>query len=468
MEITKQKLISLLSENYSSDIEEEDLLPQKERSLEAVKKRKPIKDKDGRHIGWMWRKDIEDLNSELITVYFLCSGDIEEFKEKHGDTIKRINDTFVEGWYFTEDACPSAYPEKSKSREYFDLSGMKVDPFISKGYKPTKTFLIKVNGNVVAQTDSEQEAKIAVDNLKLSNPDDSVTYESGLRTKLSQETIKRELNPILKSEFIDNQEFKNLLNLKSIPSITLTDMRYLDKHIDRWTNEKIHLRSHSYNTYGSAKDFLSAVVKRTRGIVVNEMNTDYLARQFNKKYKNWEEERLSEDEYRGNTADPDYEPKYFRRSSYKLDIQGYEQLKLDVSLKMVFDLIGEKMGDGFVWTIKIVNKFGRKKPEDKIIVDGLKEIELLEGGVFDGKAIIVTKTVQLPPNTVFDNKNTIMSNELIVNGLIDTIQEFKQQISNINSKDMIKIANVKRTDIQRVDEQKINKIIKKTMMEMVK
>lgn len=468
MEITKQKLISLLSENYSSDIEEEDLLPQKERSLEAIKKRKPIKDKNGLHIGWMWRKDIEDPTSELITVYFLCGNDIDQFKETHKETIERINKTFIEGWYFTEDACPSAYPERNKTRKYFDVSGSEVDPFTSRGYKPTKAFLIKINGVVVAQTDDEESAKTAVQNLKVSNPDDDVTYEQGLRTKLSQENIKRKLNPILKTELLENEELKNLLNLKSIPPIILSDMRFLDRHIDRWTNEKIHLRSHSYNTYGSAKDFLTAVVKRTRGIVVADMNTDYLARQFNKKYRNWEEARLSDEEYKGNTADPDYEPKYFRRSSYKLDIQGYEQLKLDVSLKMIFDLVGERIGNGFVWTIRMVNKFGRKKPEDKIIVKGLKEIELLKDGLFDGKAIVVTKTVQLPPNTNFDNKNTIMDNDTIVDGLIDTIQEFKNQISNIDSKDMIKIANVKRSDVEKVDEQRINKLIKKTIMEIVK
>lgn len=467
MEITKEKLISLMSENYISDIEEEDLLKRRERGPESIKKRQQIID-NGVHIGWMWRKDIEDPNSELITVYFLCGRDLDEFKQTHKETIDRINKTYIDGWYFSEEACPNFRPEKSKTRKYFEPSGTETDPFKKRGYNPTKSFLIKVNGEIVTQTDSEEKAKTAVQNLKQSYPNDEITMEMGSTTKLSQETIKRILNPLLKKELLENIEFKNTLNTKSIPPIVLTDLRFLDRHIDTWTNEKIHLRSHSYNTYASAKDFLGAVVKRTRGIVVGDMNTDYLARQFNKKYKNWEEERLSEDEYLGNTADPDYDPKYFRRSAYKLDIQGYEQLKLDVSLKMVFDLMGERMGNGFVWTIKIVNKFGRKKPEDKIIVNGLQAIELLKDGVFDGKAIIVTKTVQLPPDIKFDNKNTIMDNEDIVNGLIETINEFKRQIDNINAKDMIKIANVKRTDIEKVDEQKINKIIKKTIMEMVK
>lgn len=468
MEITKQKLISLLSENYMSDIDEDDLLKRRERSTQTIKKRQQIID-NGQHIGWMWRKDIEDPKSELITVYFLCGRDVEEFKQTHKDTIDRINETYVDGWYFSEEACPNFRPEKSTKRKYYDPTGAETDPFTNKGYKPTKAFLIKLNGVIVAQTDNEDAANTAVQNLKRSYPEDEVTMELGQRTKLSQETIKRKLNPLLNRELIENAEFKNILNTKSIPSIILSDLRFLDRHIDTWTNEKIHLRTHSYNTYPSAKDFLTAVVKRTRGVVVDNMNTDYLARQFNKRYKNWEEERISEDSYFGNTGDEDYDPKYFRRSAYNLDVQGYEQLKLDVSLKMVFDLVGERMGNGFVWTIKIVNKFGRKKPDDKIILGGLKEIELLKDGVFDGKAIIVTKTVQLPPDIQFDNKNTIMDNQDIVDGLIETINEFKQQISNIDSKDMIDIANVRRSDIQKnVNEEKFNKIIKKTIMEMVK
>jgi len=142
---------------------------------------------------------------------------------------------------------------------------------------------------------------------------------------------------------------------------------------------------------------------------------------------------------------------------------------MDVSLKMIFEIVGEKIGDaGFVWTVKMVNKFGKKRPDEQVIVGGLQPIELLEGGVLDGRAIIATKTVQLPPSIKFDNNNTILNNDLIIKGLEEVLEDFKNKVKLIRPKDMIKYANVRRSDIERINESKINKIIRSTIFEVKK
>jgi hypothetical protein len=466
MEITKEKLISLISENYISDLEE--LEKHRERGPESVKKRQKIM-KDGLHIGWMWRENMDDPNSKLISVYFLCGEDIEQFKEQHSEKIEEISSKYTpNGWFFSEEACPAHRPEVKK-RIYKDPTGQEVDPFKTYGYKQQDVYLVIVDGEVIYQHELEDSANEFASEYRDENPGSSVVVKFGKRTKLAQENIKRNFNKILKEVFDPNSDFIKELNLRSIPPIIVDNPKFLDRHIDRWTNDKIMFRSLSYNTYPSAKEFLNAVVKRTRGTSTDELNTVYLSRQFNKKYKNWEEARKSDITYKGKTDDPDYEPPYQRRTSYKLDIQGYEELNMDVSLKMIFELIGEKMGDaGFVWTVKMVNKFGKKRPDEQVIVGGLQPIELLEGGVLDGRAIIATKTIQLPPNTKFDNNNTILNNDAIIKGLIEVLEDFKNRVKAIRPKDMIKYANVRRSDIERVNESKINDIIRSTLFEIKK
>ena len=129
-----------------------------------------------------------------------------------------------------------------------------------------------------------------------------------------------------------------------------------------WSNDKIVFRTHNYNTYKSASDFLKSVVKRIKGEDTPEMNTTYLARQFNKKYNNWKEAKKNDKKYEGKT------------DIYNLDKRGYEELNLDVSMKMIFEITGERLGNSFVWVITMRNKFGKKMEEDPEIKGGLNDI----------------------------------------------------------------------------------------------
>lgn len=467
MEITKNTLINLISENYISDLEE--LEKKVKKSDEGVRKRRPIFDKtDELQIGWEFRQDMEDLNSPLVPVLFICGDDIENFKSQHPEVIQKLQEKYGE-WYFSQEACPKHRPEAKQNRVFNKAStGQPENPFAKLGWEGGDNYLVYADGKIVAQHKDENSARVLGDEYLRDHPGAKIEVKIGKRTQLAQESIKREFNTLIKNELMLDSGFTKALSMRSIPPIMSDNPKYLDRHVDKWTNEKLVFRALSYNTYGSGKDFLTAVVKRTKGVTDLATNTDYLARQFNKKYRNWEEERKSDVKYKGKTDDPDYEPPYERESSYKLNIQGYEQLNMDVSLKMVFEILGEKIGNGYVWTIKMVNKFGRKRPEDQYIQGGLKPLELLENGVLDGAAIIATKTVQLPPNVEFDNKNTIIHNEDILQGLKSTIEEFKTKINQIQPKDLIKVANIKRTDVERVNENEINTMIKRTLLEMKK
>jgi hypothetical protein len=469
MEITKQKLISLLSENYISDIDEEDkLLGRREISVEKFAYRQEIVD-NGQHIGWTLRTDTRDKSTPIINIYFLCGRDIDEFTQTHKDVVDRINEKYAQaGWYFSEDACPKSRPEKSMSRVYTDPNKEIIDPLDFRGYEPTKKYKVIVNGEIVAQYDDEKDANEYAENYQSDYPDEDVSVEFGETRQLTQTTIKRTINPILNKVFDLNGEINKVLSTKSIPPIIYDNPKFLDRYVDKWTNNKIYFRSATFNTYETGNDFLTSVIKRSLGVMDKEINPIHLARQFNKNYKNWEEQRKSDTQHHGKTNDPEHVVKYQRQSSYKLDVRGYEELNMDVSLKMVFELTGEKIGNGYVWSIRMVNKFGRKRPDQSVIVGGLQPMELLKDGVLDGKVIGATKTVQLDPDTKFNHRVTVLQNEKIVKGLMDTIEEFKNKVESIQTKDIIQLANVRRADIEKVDEQKFSKIIKKTIMEMVK
>ena len=212
------------------------------------------------------------------------------------------------------------------------------------------------------------------------------------------------------------------------------------------------LRTHNYNTYKSASDFLKSVVKRIKGEDTPEMNTTYLARQFNKKYNNWKEAKKNDKKYEGKT------------DIYNLDKRGYEELNLDVSMKMIFEITGERLGNSFVWVITMRNKFGKKMEEDPEIKGGLNDIT----NYLNDEPLSVTKTAQLERNKTFDSKNTIMDDFSVVTALQEAIYDFKEKIKAINPKSALQIANIRKYDVQKIDEERIDKLIKKVIKENLK
>jgi hypothetical protein len=260
--------------------------------------------------------------------------------------------------------------------------------------------------------------------------------------------LKRIFNPIIENEFSENtgtgKQFNEVLNKRSIPSISL-DVKNIDRHHSEWTNDLITFRTHNYNSYGSAQDFLKSVLARMSNKELPEIKTYYMARQFNQKLRNWAESKKNDKHYEGKTE------------IYNLDKRGFEELNLDVSLKMIFEIKGERIGDSFNWSITMRNKFGKKTPDDYSIKNGLENITLKNDGYLDDQLLLVTKSVQLEPGKLYSDIRTIMDDINVVETLRQVIHDFKSMISEIKPKSALKIANVTRSDVQRVDEQKIDK-----------
>jgi hypothetical protein len=251
-------------------------------------------------------------------------------------------------------------------------------------------------------------------------------------------------NPILRDEFglesDKGKQFNEILSKRSIPAIIVNDPKFEDRHNDVWRNDQIQYQVHSFNTYENAQSFLKSVVARIAGKSTDENNTIYLARQFNQKYSNWEETRKNDKRYEGKT------------SVFQLDKRGFSELNLDVSMKMEFGINGFKQNNEFVWAISMKNKFGRKRPDEyRISNGGLKPITLQDGGYLDDALISVRKVVPLD-EIEFTEDKSIMSVFAVSEGLREAISDFKAKIEGISPKSALKYANVRRSDIEKVNE----------------
>lgn len=296
-------------------------------------------------------------------------------------------------------------------------------------------------------------------------PDDpsvSTRTPTGKRASLS-ETLKTKFNKILREEFGDKSdkgmEFNAVLNKRSIPAIIVDNKKYLNTHLPDWTNNDIKFESLNFNSYESAQDFLKAVATRIQGGEPENMNTYYMARQFNQKYKKWEEDRASKKLYQGKT------------DVYNLDVRGYKELNLDVTLDMRFSIIGKNYADRFVWEISMINKFGRKRPDEYYIKNGLNKYQLKPNGYLDGQDIKIKKSVEIDPNKDFDDYNVIMDDAAVSLGLSEVISDFKQMVESIPPKSALQIARFGEKTVNKIDginERRVDDIVKNIIKEIKK
>ena len=263
------------------------------------------------------------------------------------------------------------------------------------------------------------------------------------------ERIKRIFNDVISSS-LEDEQFAEVLNKRSIPSIVARDRKNVDQY-GEFSNQKIKYRTHNYNAYLSPKDFLSAAIARIKGEETPEMKTFHMARQYNKKYQKWRADKKMEKKYEGQTP------------IYNLNAFGLEEDNLNVTVRMDFEIFGEMVGDNsYTWNVRMLTKIG-KKLEDET---GLK------GGFLDDKTIQTTTTAQIEPGTEFNERYTVMDNESIVNALTEAINNLKSQVESINPKETLKVATVKRYQVNpnqgQLNESLKNKLIERIVQKIVK
>lgn len=257
----------------------------------------------------------------------------------------------------------------------------------------------------------------------------------------------RIFNEIMREEFDlgskEGSDFKKVLTKLSIPGILLK-RENVDEHGFSYSNELIKFRTHTYNNFDTAEQFLNTVIRRMRGEDIENVPDEHLARQDS--MLKWREDKQAVNLDRGIT------------DKYKLRRQGYSEGTKDVSLKMIFTITGEKIGDSWNWSVTMTNKFGRKSPGEFEIKQGLEMYDLKKDGYLDDKVLRVNKEIPYPNKDFITEP--IMSDISIVSSLREVISDFKEMIKSINPRAALSIANITRQDLGKNINETVNSVIK--------
>ena len=426
MEISKEKLLSILSEdNYIKDIDEMSRRWGKGKNVDTSGNPKEPKkvmaskiylnpDDEKSHIGWDMMVDpFGDKDSERVQIIFNC--EIEKFMDEHPDIVKRLKEEYGT-FRGSKEKCVSFNPHKTVKTG---------NPLPGEEGEPIST--------VVRTAQQAQTGKKVIGSQK----------------------IKTKVLEILRDNITRSEDnFNKILNQRSVPAIVLDNRKYFNRHTDVWTNDKVDFSTLSYNIYKSNEEFNQMVADRIFGEDTPEMDNEHLARRFNNIYNKWEAE-----EKKGSLSDYGVTDVFgLRRYGYK---EGQEN---EVFLEMQFDVKGEMINNAFVWSVVLVNKFARRKPEESRVSGRLEPVEYNPGSLVDGKQVSDIKTIQLQPNTQFTPENTIMDNPEIVQGLIDVINEFKQKMKSISPESVLRKATPTRSELEggrrRMNENTFDSLIK--------
>lgn len=265
-----------------------------------------------------------------------------------------------------------------------------------------------------------------------SQDDTTRTIDTGYRG--SEESLsERErilrygLYPKLREVIFSDDSFNNELEKKSIPPVEVNERRHFDAY-NKVSNEEIIFRTHNIESYGSANNFLKTVIARLKGKKVDPDKQYPLARQFNTKYRNWALNKKNQKDHEGLT------------DIYQLRKRGFEEENLDVTVASFFTLRGVLQGNTYMWGIRFKVLHGR------YIHDDMERT----GNLNPDREITVRKNVDLSGNDREFNENyTVMDYPPILQGLEELLNDFKQEIMNIDPKDIINRALFKQYDIEK-------------------
>lgn len=387
---TEKYLKNLIFESITTDMGE---MADWKKMSGITKKFEKIMDKTNNLVGW---------SVQGTPILFTCGSDINQFITEHPELMDELKEKFGANLKWEQGNLPACQPRR------------KLD---------------------VKPIPGEEGDDDTID----------TSYIGSGEVMSSTEKIKRKLFSIIDIEF-GNEEFSEVLNKRSIPTIIARDRRHISMY-GRFDNDKIKYESHNYNGYESLQDFLKAAIARIKGGDAPEMKTYYLARQFNQNYRNWEADKKNQKQYAGKT------------DVYKLDAYGLEEKNLDVSIRMDFQITGERMGESFAWNVRMSNKIGKK----------MKEESGLRGGFLDDKIFQVSKTAQLDPRKEYGDSYTVVDDINVINALMEAIEELKSQIEVIDPKETLKVANVKQYQINRdVNESIKNRLVQRVINKLKK
>lgn len=387
-ELTKKDLMSLIIETNQQVDEFADW----KKMRGEVKKFEKILDDQKNLVGW---------NIKGTPILFTCGSEIEDFIETHGELIEQLKAKFGDSLKWEQGNLPGCQPRRAMKLKNFP-GGANRSKKLDTGWK-------------------------------------------GAETNMSaREKILRKLNGLI-VEKLENPEVTKHLELCSIPTVKGRERTHIDRYSEI-SNENIDYKTHTFNSYLSAQDFLKAVMGRIRGQVPENMKTYYLARQFNKIYRHWEETKKNKKEYHGLT------------DIYQLEKYGLTEDNLDVTVAMFLEIKGTLINNSYNWSIKLKTEHGKKLKED---------IQIAK--LSPDKELIVLKNAQLERGTRFTDSFTTLDCLPIVQSLIEGLDELVEKIMAMNPKEALKLANLKRYDVKKeVEESDISKLIRNIIKETKK
>ena len=337
----------------------------------------------GEHIG---HKVIDKSTGTPIVIFYPCQRNIEEFVATHKDAIERLKEQYGDVYITDSNTIPKCEPR---------LTGSATKSLTNLHTNQTKDVNRKVD---------------------FSSEISDANY------------IKRYLlYPLIKDVLLGDGTVQNHLEKCSLPKIKVSDRANLDRH-STFSNNELTYQTLNFNSYKNVRDFFNATVRNVQGIEPTEEEKDYreyhLARQFNKVYYNWEKTKKNTSLWRGFTP------------IYNLEASGLSSQTFDVTVSSLLTIKGIQINDGYKWTVDFTTEHGKQLKNNQ----QLSRMKL-------GKDYELNTEEVINSGIQNSNKDSLVKNSEVKEGLIRCLENIKQQILQIPIQDQLKRAKLVRFEL---------------------
>jgi predicted metal-binding transcription factor (methanogenesis marker protein 9) len=398
-EISKKDLMSQLIESYMEVDEMADFKKQKgiEKSWEPIMS-EPGDEGDykttgqkfrggmasGEHIG---HKVIDKSTGNPVVIFYPCQRNIEEFVATHKEAIERLKQQYGDVYITDSNTIPKCEPRLTGSA--------------------TKS---------LTNLDTNQSKEV---NRK-------VDFASEIS---DANYIKRYLlYPLINQVLLGDGTVQNHLERCSLPRIKVSDRANLDRH-SAFSNNELTYQTLNFYSYKDVRDFFNAAVRNVQDNEVTQEEKDYreyhLARQFNKVYYNWEKTKKNNSIWRGFT------------DIYNLEASGYASQPFDVTVSSLLTIKGiEMLGNGYKWSVEFTTEHGKQLKDNS----QLGRMKLVKDYELKSEESVNTQTST-------SNKDSLVKNRDVYDGLVQCLEDIKQQILQIPVQDQLKRAKLVRFEL---------------------
>ena len=398
MEITKNKLLSIIEETNSIDIDEANRKERKRVSAYGENtKYRPISIKNGMVLA-----------GDVIDRFDANMNPAEGVKligwEFRGGPIFYTN---IEGFKELQQKDQNLWIKIKKLYKNINIENIR---FVTNAKIP------KHVARGILKTRSKFDPTVPEKEIDASVPPPLTSFSAANK-------IKRQLYGNIKKYFEDNPMMVSTFYLLSIPLIK-TDRQYRSAVSDKdISNDEVNFKAKFGMGFKDAKTYQDILSSKNADVYDSSQENDklikqyYLKRQYNKIYRNWAEIQKNNGEWLRKTK------------IYDLDKFNRSKDPLDAGIITEFDVNGKREGDRFIWNAEFKVKFGT----DLISRKNNYETKI---------NFKTTKVAQINPSEEFNDDHSIVENFEILNAMIEAIYEIAEDIKGISPNEMLKNAVV--------------------------